>query len=74
MIPTVDLPGQWVANDHDALLADGVGGGEFVGIPQGWSTFAMVQRYAHLAPEHLAEHASRIEVGLKVTDLNHQKI
>ncbi|MBK1720000.1 hypothetical protein [Thiocystis violacea] len=39
LIPTVDLPGQWVANDHDALLADGVGGGEFVGIPQGWRPF-----------------------------------
>ncbi|MBK1720556.1 DUF4347 domain-containing protein, partial [Thiocystis violacea] len=37
LIPTVDLPGQWVANDHDALLADGVGGGEFVGIPQAWT-------------------------------------
>lgn len=26
----------------------------------GWRTPAMVQRYAHLAPEHLAEHADRI--------------
>lgn len=26
----------------------------------GWKTEAMVKRYAHLAPEHLAEHAQRI--------------
>jgi integrase len=26
----------------------------------GWETAAMVRRYAHLAPEHLAEHAERI--------------
>lgn len=26
----------------------------------GWSTLDMVMRYAHLAPEHLAEHAERI--------------
>ena len=26
----------------------------------GWETPAMVRRYAHLAPEHLAEHAARI--------------
>ena len=26
----------------------------------GWETEAMVKRYAHLAPEHLAEHAQRI--------------
>jgi integrase len=31
----------------------------------GWASFAMVQRYAHLAPEHLAEHAARIETGLR---------
>lgn len=27
----------------------------------GWKTLEMVRRYAHLAPEHLAEHAARIE-------------
>ena len=27
----------------------------------GWSSYDMVLRYAHLAPEHLAEHAARIE-------------
>ncbi|MBK1709836.1 tyrosine-type recombinase/integrase [Marichromatium gracile] len=27
----------------------------------GWSSFEMVRRYAHLAPEHLAEYAARIE-------------
>ena len=32
----------------------------------GWSTIAMVQRYAHLSPEHLAEHAARIETGLRI--------
>ncbi len=26
----------------------------------GWETEAMVRRYAHLAPEHLAKHAQRI--------------
>lgn len=29
----------------------------------GWRTPAMVQRYAHLAPEHLAEHAERISAA-----------
>lgn len=27
----------------------------------GWETVEMVRRYAHFAPEHLAEHASRVE-------------
>lgn len=31
----------------------------------GWRTPAMVQRYAHLAPEHLAEHAERISAPRK---------
>jgi hypothetical protein len=31
----------------------------------GWSDNSMVQRYAHLAPEHLAEYAS------KISDLAH---
>ncbi|RNE89842.1 site-specific integrase [Marichromatium sp. AB31] len=34
----------------------------------GWQSIAMVQRYAHLAPEHLAEHASRIESGIRPVD------
>ena len=29
----------------------------------GWETAAMVRRYAHLAPEHLAEHAARNNEG-----------
>jgi len=29
----------------------------------GWETAAMVRRYAHLSPEHLAKAAARIEVG-----------
>ena len=31
----------------------------------GWQTATMAQRYAHLAPEHLSEHASRIETPLR---------
>lgn len=31
----------------------------------GWKSYEMVLRYAHLAPEHLAEAASRIEHGLR---------
>jgi integrase len=31
----------------------------------GWQTAEMVQRYAHLAPEHLSEHAARIESPLR---------
>lgn len=37
----------------------------------GWSDYAMVLRYAHLAPEHLAEHASRIETGLRPVQSRH---
>lgn len=38
----------------------------------GWRTPAMVQRYAHLAPEHLAEHAERISAS--APDLHHPKL
>ena len=31
----------------------------------GWNSTTMVMRYAHLAPEHLADHAARIEEGLR---------
>lgn len=31
----------------------------------GWESPEMVQRYAHMAPEHLSEHASRIETPLR---------
>jgi len=34
----------------------------------GWSDYSMVLRYAHLAPEHLAEHANNI--GTLLTHLN----
>jgi integrase len=27
----------------------------------GWSSYEMVQRYAHLAPEHLSEYANNLE-------------
>jgi integrase len=30
----------------------------------GWASYDMVLKYAHMAPEHLAEAASRIDVGL----------
>lgn len=32
----------------------------------GWSSFEMVQRYAHLAPEHLAEYAGNVIVAKSV--------
>lgn len=35
---------------------------------RGWQSAAMVQRYAHLAPEHLSVHASRIETPLTLVD------
>ena len=37
----------------------------------GWETSAMVRRYAHLAPEHLAEHAARI--SWSAPNLHHGK-
>jgi integrase len=36
----------------------------------GWKSYEMVLRYAHLAPEHLAEAAARIERRLEVVDQN----
>lgn len=33
----------------------------------GWESVEMVRRYAHLAPEHLAEHAARIAGGTSLT-------
>jgi integrase len=38
----------------------------------GWKTPAMVQRYAHLAPEHLAEHAERISAS--APNLHHPRL
>jgi integrase len=32
----------------------------------GWSSFDMVQRYAHLAPEHLAEYANNSSASCKI--------
>ena len=26
----------------------------------GWSSYSVAQRYAHLAPEHLSDHAARV--------------
>ena len=34
----------------------------------GWKSYEMVLRYAHLAPEHLADAASRIERPLVAVD------
>lgn len=36
----------------------------------GWASLTMVLRYAHLAPEHLAEHAARIETGVRLVVQN----
>jgi len=36
----------------------------------GWKSFEMVLRYAHLAPEHLATAAARIEWGLGIVGEN----
>jgi len=44
-------------------------------VPQesgGWETPAMVRRYAHLAPEHLAEHAAKI--SWSAPNLHHGKL
>ncbi len=37
----------------------------------GWADYAMVQRYAHLAPEHMAEYAARIESGVRAVEDPH---
>lgn len=34
----------------------------------GWKSYEMVLRYAHLAPEHLAEAAARIERQLEIVE------
>lgn len=39
----------------------------------GWETVEMVRRYAHLAPEHLAEHAVRVEWGHKSDTVRNEK-
>jgi integrase len=36
----------------------------------GWETIDMVMRYAHLAPNHLAEHAKQIDGMLNANDTN----
>lgn len=33
----------------------------------GWETLEMVNRYAHLAPEHLKAHAERLSIGSGLT-------
>lgn len=36
----------------------------------GWESIEMVRRYAHLAPNHLTEHARKIDVLLNDNDTN----
>ena len=36
----------------------------------GWKSYEMVLRYAHLAPEHLSDAASRIERELEIVGNN----
>ena len=36
----------------------------------GWKSYEMVLRYAHLAPEHLADAAARIEQRWETVDKN----
>jgi len=42
----------------------------------GWESIEMVQRYAHLAPNHLTEHARQIDAifGGLVPNLSHVEI
>lgn len=39
----------------------------------GWESIEMVRRYAHLAPNHLTEHAKHIDVilDIRVPDMSH---
>jgi len=37
---------------------------------EGWESIEMVQRYAHLAPNHLTEHARKIDALLAHDDTN----
>ncbi|ELE9697996.1 integrase, partial [Enterobacter kobei] len=39
----------------------------------GWESIEMVRRYAHLAPNHLTEHAKQIDsiFGLDVPNMSH---
>jgi integrase len=40
----------------------------------GWHSHDLVLRYAHLAPEHLADHAARIEAGIRsVAQIRHKE-
>jgi integrase len=40
----------------------------------GWSDYTMVLRYAHLAPEHLAEYASKISASAHFTHIKTEDI
>jgi len=40
----------------------------------GWESIEMVRRYAHLAPNHLTEHAKQIDsiFGVDVPNISHE--
>nr|DAI86929.1 MAG TPA: Integrase [Caudoviricetes sp.] len=40
----------------------------------GWESIEMVRRYAHLAPNHLTEHAKQIDsiFGVDVPNMSHK--
>ncbi|WP_341326451.1 hypothetical protein [Methylotuvimicrobium sp. KM2] len=40
----------------------------------GWSSLEMAQRYAHLAPEHLAEYANNAKVAKSLQAKNEVKL
>ncbi|EIZ7731973.1 integrase, partial [Escherichia coli] len=42
----------------------------------GWESIEMVRRYAHLAPNHLTEHARKIDdiLGDDVPNLSHPEV
>ncbi|ENC3303406.1 tyrosine-type recombinase/integrase, partial [Escherichia coli] len=42
----------------------------------GWESIEMVRRYAHLAPNHLTEHARKIDdiLGDDVPNLSHHEV
>ncbi|CAB3782087.1 Lipid A biosynthesis lauroyltransferase [Paraburkholderia ultramafica] len=54
--PLSDFPSDDVSVDARRILAPL----RTASIPGGWSTFAMALRYAHLAPDQLAQHAGAV--------------
>jgi len=54
------LPGSSIATGVSLLIQNGVPMG-MINEMGGWKSDSMVERYAHLAPEHLARHAAVID-------------